>query len=73
MPDFIRVVLEFEMTETQKILVRPLKRHYFRLKDDAPVYFRERGDECYRLMTASVYEELEQRFRDNGRLDLLGR
>jgi fatty-acyl-CoA synthase len=73
MPDFIRVVNEFEMTETQKLLVRPLKRHHFRPRDDAPVYFRERGDESYRLLTPGLYQELEARFRDTGRLDLLGR
>ena len=35
-PDFVRVVQEFEYTQTQKILVRNLKKAHFDLKSNAP-------------------------------------
>jgi fatty-acyl-CoA synthase len=74
MPDYIRIVDEFSMThQTQKILVRPLKREHFNLEKfpDLEVYFRERGDDTYKKLTQESYAELKERFREMGRQDLL--
>jgi len=74
-PDFVRVVDEFEYTQTQKILVRHLKgAHYDRRRlADEPIYWRERGDTCFRPFTAADYEALRERFRAAEREDLLDR
>jgi fatty-acyl-CoA synthase len=72
-PDFIRTVTAFEMTPTQKVVVRSLKRQHFRPDSAAPVFFRERGDETYRPLGECEYADLERRFRENGRAPLLER
>ena len=74
MPDYIRVVDAFEMThQTQKILVGPLKRQHFNVEKhpDMEVYFRQRGDTAYRLLTGEAFEEIKAAFREIGRLHLL--
>jgi fatty-acyl-CoA synthase len=73
MPDFIRVVTAFEMTPTQKIVVRPLKRKHFRPEPDERVFVCARGDDAYRELTAEACAALERGFSENGRADLLGR
>ena len=70
-PDFIRVVTEFELTETQKIKVRSYKSRHFRLDSDEPVWFRERGDTTFKRLTPEGYERLTAGYRKNGRLELL--
>ncbi len=74
-PDFLRIVDEFEYTQTEKILVRNLKKLHFDLNrlGDAPVFFRERGDESYRPLDASSYEALRADFAAAEKLDLLDR
>jgi fatty-acyl-CoA synthase len=72
-PDFVRVVDAFERTETQKILVRGLKRDHFsrdRLPD-APLYWRERGDTAFRPFTRADWDALCARFAAAERLHLL--
>jgi len=74
-PDFVRVVDEFEYTQTEKILVRNLKAVHFdrnRLKDVA-LFFRVRGDTSYRPFTAAEYAELRKEFAGREKLDLLDR
>jgi fatty-acyl-CoA synthase len=74
-PDFVRVVDEFEYTQTEKILVRNLKQVHFdknRL-GDAPVFFRRRGDDTYRPLGAAEYAKLRQEFAAAEKLDLLDR
>jgi acyl-CoA synthetase (AMP-forming)/AMP-acid ligase II len=74
-PDFVRVVDEFEYTQTEKILVRNLKAVHFdrnRLKD-AALFFRVRGDTTYRPFTAAEYAELRREFAAREKLDLLDR
>ncbi|MBI5503575.1 MAG: AMP-binding protein [Deltaproteobacteria bacterium] len=62
-PDFVRVVDDFEYTGTQKILVRNLKATHFqpaRVSD--PLYWRERGEVSFKPMTADDYSRLRARF-----------
>jgi fatty-acyl-CoA synthase len=75
-PDFVRVVDEFEYTQTEKILVRNLKKLHFdlnRLGDDAPVWFRQRGDTTYQRLTRAAYEKMRQEFAEREKLDVLDR
>jgi fatty-acyl-CoA synthase len=74
-PDFVRVVDEFEYTETQKILVRNLKRAHFdrRRLPDASIWWRRRGDDCFRSFSAADYEDLRAEFEAAERIDLLDR
>jgi fatty-acyl-CoA synthase len=75
-PDFVRLVDEFEYTQTEKILVRNLKRVHFdlgRLGAGASVYFRERGDTTFQRLTPTAYDRLRAEFAERERLDLLDR
>lgn len=75
-PDFVRLVDEFEYTQTEKILVRNLKRVHFdlaRLGDAAAVYFRERGDTTFRRLRPDDYAAMRSEFAGSERLDLLDR
>ena len=74
-PDFVRVVSDFEFTQTQKILVRNLKRSHFdrrRLPRDE-IFWRRRGDDCFRPFAQADYEALREEFARSERLDLLDR
>jgi fatty-acyl-CoA synthase len=72
-PDFIRVVDEFEYTQTEKVLVRNLKRVHFdrRRLSDAALYWRERGDASFRPFTAEDFARLRHEFATAERLALL--
>ncbi|HLK11302.1 MAG TPA: AMP-binding protein [Candidatus Binatia bacterium] len=74
-PDFVRLVDEFEYTQTAKILVRNLKRlHFDRSRlPDAPIFWRARGDTTFRPFTAADYAALRADFAAAERLDLLDR
>ena len=74
-PDFVRVVDEFEYTQTQKILVRNLKKVHFDLPrlDGAKVFFRTRGDTTFRSFGADDYASLREDFARSERLELLDR
>jgi fatty-acyl-CoA synthase len=74
-PDFVRIVDEFQYTQTQKILVRPLKREHFdrRQLPSAPIYWRRRGDTTFRPFSAEDYDGLRAEFAASERLDLLDR
>lgn len=73
-PDYVRVVPRFEMTETQKIRVRALKREHFDIaRFDDPVFFRERGDTAFRRLDRDALAALERRFEAHGRTHLLRR
>jgi fatty-acyl-CoA synthase len=74
-PDFVRLVDEFELTNTQKILVRSLKRVHFdrRRLADAPIYWRRRGDTTFRPFTREDYEALRREFEAAERAELLDR
>jgi len=72
-PDFVRIVETFEFTQTQKILVRPLKRDHFRRDrlPREPLYWRRRGDATFREFGAADYADLRGEFREAERLHLL--
>ena len=75
MPDFVRIVDDFEFTQTQKILVRSLKKEHFhrgRLADE-PLYWRRRGDTSYLPFAAQDFERLRAEFAAAERADLLER
>jgi fatty-acyl-CoA synthase len=74
-PDFVRVVDEFEYTETQKVLVRNLKRVHFDLPrlQAGRVYFRTRGDTRFRPLGEAEYRVLREEFARSERLELLDR
>jgi fatty-acyl-CoA synthase len=74
-PDFVRLVNDFEFTQTQKILVRKLKQDHFdrRRLPDAPIFWRERGDAGFKPLTREDYEALRRRFEAAERIELLDR
>jgi fatty-acyl-CoA synthase len=75
LPDFVRVVDDFEYTQTQKVLVRNLKKVHFdrRRLPDAAIYWRERGDRSYREFTREDFERLRIAFEASERAPLLDR
>ena len=74
-PDFVRIVRDFEFTQTQKILVRNLKRLHFdrRRLADEPIFWRRRGDARFRPFDVADYEALREEFARSERLELLDR
>jgi fatty-acyl-CoA synthase len=72
-PDFVRLVDAFEFTETQKLLVRRLKRVHFdrRRLPDAALYWRRRGDRRFHPFTREDFEALRESFAAAERLHLL--
>jgi fatty-acyl-CoA synthase len=74
-PDFVRIVDEFEYTETQKILVRRLKRAHFdrRRLPEAAIYWRRRGDRAFGPLTRDDFEALRRDFEAAERAELLDR
>ena len=74
-PDFVRVVDEFEYTQTQKVLVRNLKQAHFdrRRLPQEEIYFRRRGDKRFRPFGVSDWEALRRDFEASERLALLDR
>jgi len=75
MPDFIRLVDDFEFTQTQKILVRSLKKDHFHRErlPDAPIFWRRRGDDAFLPFEAQDFAALREEFRRAERLELLER
>ena len=74
MPDFVRVVEDFEYTGTQKILVRNLKAaHFDAAAVTDPLYWRERGDETFKPFTPEDYASLRAGFEAAERVGLLDR
>lgn len=74
-PDFIRIVDEFEYTNTAKILVRNLKQVHFcrRRLPGASILWRPRGATTYIPFTAADYDGLRAAFAKAERLELLDR
>ena len=73
-PDYVTVVDEFEYTQTQKVLVRNLKKVHFDLnRVETPVWFRQRGDTTFRELTRGEYQELRDEFERREALDHLDR
>lgn len=74
-PDFVRLVDDFEYTQTQKVLVRNYKRVHFDLRriPDARIYWRQRGDTTFKPFTEEDYQALRREFAEREKLDLLDR
>jgi fatty-acyl-CoA synthase len=74
MPDFIRIIDSFPVTDTHKIVVRPYKRENYNIKCnlDMVVYYRAKGDDTYFLLTPEKFQDIEASFIKNGRESLLG-
>lgn len=74
-PDFVRIVDDFEFTNTQKILVRHLKALHFcrRRLPNASIFWRTRGDAAFRPFTVGDYQELRGAFETAERTELLDR
>lgn len=73
MPDFIRVIEGFPVTDTHKIVVRPYKKEHYNIagNPDMVVYFRSKGDTTYSRLTPEKFEDLRECFVRNGRESLL--
>ena len=69
MPDYIRIIEKFSVTDTQKIIVRPFKRENFNLGNNPGmhIFFRQRGDNTYRKLTTEEFNKIKESFRANGR------
>jgi fatty-acyl-CoA synthase len=74
-PDFVRIVDDFEYTQTQKVLVRNLKKTHFdrRRVGNDPLYWRQRGDTAFRPLTEKDYSALRDEFAQREKLELLDR
>jgi fatty-acyl-CoA synthase len=74
-PDFVRIVDDFEYTQTQKVLVRNLKKTHFDLNriPDATIYWRLRGDTTFKRLDSEDYAALRKEFAAREKLDLLDR
>ena len=74
-PDFVRIVDEFEYTQTEKILVRNLKKAHFhpeRVGAD-PLYWRRRGDTAFQPFGRDAFTGLRREFAAAEKVDLLDR
>jgi fatty-acyl-CoA synthase len=73
MPDYIRIIERFPVTDTQKIMVRPFKREHFDLEcnPDMKIYYRKRGDNTYRRLTPDEFNKIKEDFKVNGRETIL--
>ena len=74
-PDFVRLVDDFEYTKTQKVLVRNLKKEHFNphYRRGEPIYWRRRGENCFRPFTDADFETVRTEFTAAERLHLLDR
>lgn len=75
MPDFVRIVDGFEFTQTQKILVRHLKKDHFHRSwlPAAALFWRRRGDDTFSPFGAADFEDLRRAFAAAERLELVDR
>ncbi len=75
MPDYIRIIEKFPVTDTQKIVVRPYKMQHYNIEADPGmlVYYRERGDTTFHRLSEEKFLELKGKFRENGREELISK
>jgi acyl-coenzyme A synthetase/AMP-(fatty) acid ligase len=73
MPDFIRVIDSFPVTDTHKIVVRPYKKEHYNIENNPAmqIYYRAKGDTTYHLLTPEKYQAMKACFINNGRDSLL--
>jgi fatty-acyl-CoA synthase len=74
MPDFIRIIESFPVTDTHKIVVRPYKREHYNIENNLTmqIYYRTKEDTTYHLLTPEKYQAMKTCFINNGRDSLLG-
>jgi hypothetical protein len=74
-PDFVRIVDDFEYTQTQKVLVRHLKKVHFdpTRSEGAQIYWRRRGDTSFHPFSKADYDNLRQEFAAREKQELLDR
>jgi len=75
-PDFVRIVADFEFTQTQKVVVRTYKKLHFdrnRLPANEALYWRRRGDTAFQPFSAEDYQKLREEFAAREKLELLDR
>lgn len=70
-PRFVRVLPSLPVTATNKVHRVALRREGFRCED--PVWWLPDGEGVHRLLTAEDAADLERRYAEQGRGDLLGR
>jgi fatty-acyl-CoA synthase len=75
MPDYVRIVDAFTVTETQKIVYRSLKSEHFNIErtPNMRVYCRQRGDDSFRPLTQEAFAAIKEHFSKTGREELLKR
>lgn len=71
LPDLVRLVDDFEWTETHKIVVRKLKAAFYHPDRTDRVFARRRGDETFRPFDRAAWDELRREFEATGRQGLL--
>jgi len=73
MPDYIRIVDKFTITDTQKVIVRPFKRENFNIEKNPgmQIYFKKRGDATYHKLTPEEFNKIKDDFKTNGRETIL--
>ena len=73
LPEYVRVVSDFEYTRTQKVLVRPLKHEFYNMEwvPEGTVFHYRRGFDGFRAFSRADLEALRAEFRVNGREQLL--
>jgi fatty-acyl-CoA synthase len=73
MPDYIRIVDKFTVTDTQKVIVRPFKRESFNIEKNPgmQIYFKKRGDKTYHKLTPDEFNKIKDDFKTNGRETIL--
>ena len=73
MPDYIRIIDKFTVTDTQKVIVRPFKRENFNIEKTPgmQIYFKKRGDETYHQLTPEEFNKIKDSFQTNGRQTIL--
>lgn len=74
MPDYIRLVDEFVLTNTQKILIRHYKQQGFNItaSPEMIVFDRRRGETSYHRLTEERFRDIAAGFEETGRSSLLG-
>jgi fatty-acyl-CoA synthase len=73
MPDYIRIIDKFTVTDTQKVIVRPFKRESFNIEKNPgmQIYFKKRGEETYHKLTPDEFNKIKNEFKTNGRETIL--
>jgi len=73
MPDYIRIIDKFTVTDTQKVIVRPYKRENFNIdkNPDMRIYFKKRGEATYHKLTPEEFNKIKDDFKTNGRQAIL--